>query len=82
MLLRLTLANFLSFRDEVAFSMIATREKQHTDRVFADPERDLKVLPIAAVYGANGSGKSNFYRAIESEIWCSTLPSRRKNKFR
>ena len=65
MLLRLTLANFLSFRDEVAFSMIATREKQHTDRVFADPERDLKVLPIAAVYGANGSGKSNFYRAIE-----------------
>ncbi len=33
--------------------------------MFSDPNRDLKLLPIAAVYGANGSGKSNFYYAIE-----------------
>ncbi len=65
MLIRLTLTNFLSFRDKIEFSMLATREKQHSDRLFTDSERDLKILPIAAVYGANGSGKSNFYRAIE-----------------
>lgn len=64
MLIRLTLANFLSFRDETSFSMLATREKQHTERIYTDKARDLKILPIAALYGANGSGKSNFYRLI------------------
>jgi uncharacterized protein len=64
MLIRLTLANFLSFRDETSFSMLATREKQHAERVYTDQKRDLKILPIAALYGANGSGKSNFYRLI------------------
>jgi len=65
MLIRLTICNFLSFRDEVVFSMIPTREKQHSHRVFSDQQRELKILPVAALYGANGSGKSNFYKAVE-----------------
>src|SRR5947209_5753405 len=65
MLIRLTLNNFLSFREEVSFSMIPTREKQHSERVFSHEERELNILPIAALYGANGSGKSNFYKAVE-----------------
>jgi len=65
MLIRLTVSNFLSFRDETEFSMLATREKQHGDRVHVGLNGDLKVLPIAGIYGANGSGKSNFYRTIE-----------------
>jgi hypothetical protein len=29
------------------------------------PDLDLKVLPTAVIYGGNGSGKSNFYLALE-----------------
>lgn len=65
MLIRLSINNFLSFRDEVEFSMLATREKQHAERVFADQARELRILPVAAMYGGNGSGKSNFYKTLE-----------------
>lgn len=65
MLIRLTIRNFLSFEEEVNFSMLPTREKQHGNRVFSDDPRELRILPIAAMYGANGSGKSNFYKAVE-----------------
>lgn len=65
MLIRLTVCNFLSFKEEVTFSMVPTREKQHAERVFSDASRDLRILPIAAIYGANGSGKTNLYKAVE-----------------
>lgn len=65
MLIHLTINNFLSFRDGVDFSMVPSREKHHADRIFSPGDRELKILPIAALYGANGSGKSNFYRAVE-----------------
>jgi len=65
MLIKLTVNNFLSFSEEVVFSMVASREKQHAERVFSDEERELRILPVAALYGANGSGKTNFYKAIE-----------------
>jgi uncharacterized protein len=64
MLIRFIVNNFLSFRDEVSFSPTPSREKQHAERIFQHAERDLRVLPAAAIYGANGSGKSNFYKAI------------------
>jgi AAA15 family ATPase/GTPase len=65
MLIRLKIANFLSFKDEVTFSMIASRERQHSHRVFSDEASGLKLLPTAAIFGGNGAGKSNFYFAIE-----------------
>jgi len=45
--------------------MVASRERQHKQRVTAIPSLNLKVLPVAAIYGGNGSGKSNFYYALE-----------------
>lgn len=65
MLINLTIKNFLSFKDEVVFSMIPTREKHHSERIFSANDRELRILPIAALYGANGSGKTNFYKAVE-----------------
>ena len=65
MLISFQFSNFLSFRDEASFSMIASRERQHSERVAHLPSLDLKLLPVAAVYGGNGSGKSNFYCALE-----------------
>ncbi|NLG83967.1 MAG: ATP-binding protein, partial [Firmicutes bacterium] len=64
MLIRFTLENWTSFRDPVTFSMIADREKQHRERVPRVENYRLGMLPIAAIYGGNASGKTNFFKAL------------------
>ncbi|HKK02160.1 MAG TPA: ATP-binding protein [Desulfuromonadales bacterium] len=64
MLINFTLENWLSFRDEVVFSMVASREKQHGERLAAVPKYQLRLLPVAAIYGGNASGKTNFFKAL------------------
>ncbi|HRU52577.1 MAG TPA: ATP-binding protein [Planctomycetota bacterium] len=54
----------MSFRDPVSFSMIATRERQHGDRLSKIPKYQTRILPIATIYGGNASGKSNFFHAL------------------
>ena len=44
--------------------MIASRELQHKERVPELPKYKMRVLPIAAIYGGNASGKTNFFRAL------------------
>lgn len=64
MLLRLELENWMSFRDNAAFSMVASREKRHRHRLPRVEKFRLTALPIAAIYGGNASGKSNYIRAL------------------
>lgn len=64
MLISLTLENWMSFKDEVTFSMVATRERQHGERVPKLAKYSTRVLPIAAIYGGNASGKTNFFKAL------------------
>ena len=64
MLLRFTLENWMSFRDPATFSMIASKERQHGDRLPTIPKYATRVLPIAAIYGGNASGKTNFFKAL------------------
>ena len=64
MLIRLEIENWQSFRQAAAFSLIASRERQHGERLPRLKKLDLRVLPVAAVYGANASGKSNLFRAL------------------
>jgi AAA15 family ATPase/GTPase len=63
MLISLTLKNWMSFRDPIKFSMIAGRERHHRERVPKLGSR-LRILPVSAIYGANASGKSNFFNAF------------------
>ncbi len=65
MLIKFKVANFLSFNKEVEFSTIASGERQHNDRITVDKTTGLRLLPIAAIFGPNASGKSNFINAIE-----------------
>ncbi len=65
MLIRITIANFLSFKEETEFTMLATRERQHSDRLYLDNKLGLKLSPVSAIFGGNASGKSNFYSAVE-----------------
>ncbi len=43
--------------------MVASRERQHSDRV-PRIKGYTRLLPVAAIYGGNASGKTNFFKAI------------------
>ncbi len=64
MIIEFTLENWMSFRDPVTFSMVASRERQHGQRVPKLGKYQTRVLPVAAIYGGNASGKTNFFRAL------------------
>ncbi|MBQ8527461.1 MAG: ATP-binding protein [Lachnospiraceae bacterium] len=62
MLIQFNFKNFKSFREEAALDLSATKMTEFSDRVVAIGGE--KVLPVAAIYGANASGKSNIYNAF------------------
>ena len=62
MLIRFSVQNWMSFRDQTTLTLAASRERQHGDRIAR--EGRLGVLPIATIYGANASGKSNLFKAL------------------
>ena len=64
MIISFSIENWMSFRDSVSFSMVASRERQHGNRIPKVGKYQMRVLPVAAVYGANASGKTNFFRAL------------------
>jgi uncharacterized protein len=65
MLIRFSVANFRSFGTAVEFSCLATAERGHRERIFTGPQAGLRLLTVGAIYGANASGKSNLYRAVQ-----------------
>ncbi len=65
MIVSFSIENWMSFRDSVSFSMVASRERQHGERVPKVEKYQTRILPIAAIYGANASGKTNFFRALK-----------------
>jgi len=64
MIINISLENWMSFYNPVTFSMIASRERQHGERVPRVSKYQTRVLPIAAIYGGNASGKTNFFKAL------------------
>ena len=66
MLIRFTVENFLSFKDEVEFSMVAGRTRRHKDHILPRTKRgDVRLLKTAVLYGANAAGKSNLIKAMD-----------------
>ena len=62
MLIQFNFKNFKSFRDEASLDLSAAKMTEFSDRVVS--EGNDKILPMAAIYGANASGKSNIYNAF------------------
>lgn len=62
MLIRFTVSNFLSFDEEREFNMLPGSFKTHKHHVYSAGK--IEVLKAAAIYGANGAGKSNLIKAI------------------
>ncbi|MBO1306846.1 AAA family ATPase [Enterococcus sp. 669A] len=65
MLHQFTFKNFKSFKDETTLDLTASAIKEHPNDVVNDVH-DEKVLKVAAIYGANASGKSNVIKAFQS----------------
>ncbi|MCE5271808.1 AAA family ATPase [bacterium] len=64
MLISFEVENWMSFRDKVTFSMVASREKRHGERIPRVGKYPLRILPIAAFFGGNASGKTNLFKAL------------------
>lgn len=62
MLLEFTCSNHKSILNEILFSTIAGKDKSHEKNV--KELAGFEVLKASIIYGANGSGKSNFIDAI------------------
>ena len=67
MLCQFTVKNFKSIRDEVTFDMQAAAISEHEDRIIKDVDEEL-YLPVSAVYGPKGGGKSNVLEALHSLV--------------
>ena len=67
MLCQFTVKNFKSIRDDVTFDMQAAAISEHEDRIIKDTDGE-GYLPVSAVYGPNGGGKSNVLEALHSLV--------------
>lgn len=63
MLIQFSFENYKSFKDEATLDLSAAKMTEFSDRVVTIGNE--KILRVAAVYGANASGKSNIYSAFE-----------------
>ena len=64
MLVNFSFKNFRSFRNEMTLSMEATSIQELSDSVVAS--YGVELLPVAVLYGANSSGKSNVLKALKA----------------
>ncbi len=62
MLVNFTVGNYRSFKEQHTLSMEAANIKEFSDAVIE--KKGIQILPIAALYGANSSGKSNILKAF------------------
>ena len=67
MLCQFTVKNYKSIRDEVTFDMQAAAISEHEDRIIKDHDGET-YLPVAAIYGPNGGGKSNVLEAVNTLV--------------
>lgn len=65
MLVNFTVENWQSYRDKVTLSMMASLERQHSERVPYIKAHHLRLLPVAAIYGGNASGKTKLFNALK-----------------
>lgn len=63
MILRFIAKNLLSFKEETEFNLLPNRSTSLPHHKIV--KNDISVLRLSAVYGANGSGKSNLVKGIE-----------------
>ena len=66
MIISFSVANFRSFSDEQTISLVASKRlsQSHEDHAVPIPGSTERVLGSGVLYGANGAGKSNLFKAL------------------
>jgi hypothetical protein len=64
-LIRFRVRNFRSLKEEQELSLVATSLKDTPEAVTQVGALDLGLLRVAAIYGANASGKTNVIKALQ-----------------
>jgi len=64
MIVEFTIENFWSFKERRTFSLLATKDNELSESNTIESSKKLRFLKSAVLYGANASGKSNFFRAL------------------
>ena len=67
MLCQFTVKNYKSIREKMTFDMQASGISEHSERVIKEKDNQM-FLPVSAIYGPNGGGKSNVLEAIQTLI--------------
>lgn len=84
MLIRFIVKNLLSFKEQTEFNLLPNKSNRLSHHRY--DVNGLPVLKMSALYGANGSGKSNFIAAIDilkKIVVADEIPSNLENiKFR
>ncbi|HBF64911.1 MAG TPA: hypothetical protein DDW34_03090 [Clostridium sp.] len=71
MLLQFRVKNYRSIGDDVIIDMTATTNREHDD--FLIDKNGVAILPVASIYGANASGKTNILDAMyEFRTWIAS----------
>lgn len=80
MIVSFSVSNFRSFLEEQTFSLVASNRVSgnHENHAFPIPDAKEKVLKTAVIYGANGAGKSNLFKALQY-LKMIALKLRKKN---
>ncbi|RJO63272.1 MAG: hypothetical protein C4523_21140 [Myxococcales bacterium] len=66
MLVEFSVSNFRSIKEKVTLSMVASKDHAQQENLIPT-DYGFSLLPVAAIYGANASGKSN---VIKSMMFC------------
>jgi AAA15 family ATPase/GTPase len=65
MLMEFSVENFLSIKDRVTLSMVASKDTSHENNLIKNAAKGVNILNTAVIYGANASGKTTVLHAIE-----------------
>jgi hypothetical protein len=64
MIIQFKVANHRSLRDEQQLSLAASSDHEDDLALYRAEHLEAPILPVAAIYGANASGKSNVFHAL------------------
>ena len=80
MIISFSVENWMSFSDRATLSMVASRERQHGERLSRLDRYQMRLVPAMALYGGNASGKTNLVTALafaKELVVTGTQPDRR-----
>jgi AAA15 family ATPase/GTPase len=75
MIIDFSVKNFRSLKEENLFTMRADSSTSKSDNTFTvklKDDNEIKLLKTSVIYGANGSGKSNFIKSLYALRWLIT----------